>query len=776
MFTVRRARASAQLSQLHFPFSVTTRKHSDHVIFRHFFHGSFFSHQCYFMELLQACTKVGSLDATKSLHALTITMGSKSDQSMFFHNNIINLYMLLDEYTAAHNVFNEMTQRNIVSYNTIISGYSRCGNVEGAWSLFSELKGCELRPNQFTFGGLLSCESLDMCSGIQLHALIIKNGLLYSNAFSGTALLCLFGRCGYLHEAIQTFDEMPQKNVVTWNSLISLLGHFGLVEECVLLFRELTRTEIILSECSFLGVLLGFVREQDLESGSQIHGTVIKHGLDYKVTVVNSLINMYVKCSCIYLAEKLFEGTPIEDVVSWNVMIGALAKTERAGKALELFLKMPWGGILPNQTTFVSAINSCAHLQIPIYGQLIHAKVIRNRYEFDVFVGSALVDFYAKCDKIEDAHRCFDEIYEKNVVSWNALIFGYSTQCSSTSVSLLQEMIRLGYQPTVFSFSAVLKSSSVLELQQLHSFVLRAGHDKNEYVLSSLIASYAKNNLLLDALTFVTEFDELLPVVPSNIIAGIYNRSGQYNQTQDLFSLLQEPDIVSWNILIAACARNGDCQEVFELFKQMQRDQEPDGYTFVSLLNASTKLCNLVLGSSIHGIIIKTGLMHYDTFVGNLLVDMYGKCGSIGSSLKAFDDMVHRNLITWTALISALGLNGRALEALERFKEMALLGFEPDGVAFITMLSACRHGGLVKEGMELFMQMKSNYGIEPQMDHYHCAVDLLTRYGHVKQAQQLIASMPFPPNALIWRSFLEGWKRQRFVDDQARECMYLDMD
>uniref|UniRef100_A0A2N9I873 Pentacotripeptide-repeat region of PRORP domain-containing protein n=1 Tax=Fagus sylvatica TaxID=28930 RepID=A0A2N9I873_FAGSY len=660
-------------------------------------------------------------------------MGSVPNQPIFPYNNIISQYVSVGELLVARKLFDKMPQRNVVSYNTIISAYSRFGDVEEALNLFSEMRGCGFRPTQFTLGGLLSCMALDLYHSVQLQGLVIKNGLFDANAFVGTALLGLFGRHGCVEEAVLAFEDMPLKSLVTWNSMLSLFGHNGFVEKCMSLFRELMRTEIALSESSFVGVLSGFLCKKDLEYGEQIHCLVIKKGFDYEVYVVNSLINMYVKCTSIFLAEKIFEMVPIQDVVSWNTIIAAVAKSERPGKALELFLDMCISGILPSQATFVA------------HWLTFMLNVINWKLPI--------------C--------CFDEIYEKNVVSWNALILGYSTKCSSTSIYLLQEMLRLGYRPNEFSFSAVLRSSLALELRQLHGLTIRMGYLNNEYVSSYLVTSYAKNGLLSDALIFVTASNNPLPVVSSNIIAGIYNRSGQYNETLKLLSLLEEPDIVSWNIVLAACARNNYQKEAFELFKHMHMVRIcPDNYTFVTLLSVCAKLCNLALGSSVHGLMIKTDFNRCDTFVCNVLIDMYGKCGSVESSVKIFNKMTNRNLITWTALISVLGLNGYAHEALGRFREMELLGFKPDRIALIAVLTACKHGGLVKEGMELFERMRRSYGVEPEMDHYHCVVDLLANYGHSREAEKIIASMPFPPDAIVWRSFLAGCMRQGTTKDQ----------
>ncbi|XP_030466515.1 pentatricopeptide repeat-containing protein At3g58590 [Syzygium oleosum] len=712
------------------------------------------------LDLARACSRSGSLDATRILHALAITAGPYSRQPTFLYNNVVSLYAGLGELSAAREVFESMPQRNAVSFNAVIAACGRWGDAEEALAVFAEMRGRGFGLTQHSLAGVLSCEALGLSCGAQLHGIGMKNGLLDADPFVGTALLNLYGRHGCLDDVIGVFEDMPSKSLVTWNSMLTLFGHHGYSRDCACLFRDLMREDFALSECTFMGILSGCSCEQDLVLGEQIHGLVMKKGLSSVSSVLNSLINMYVKCKFVCLAEKVFKELHVPDVVSWNIMIGALAKTGKPEVALELFSRMSMDGLLPNQATFVSTVNACTGFEVQVYGEFMHAKIIRNAFQSDVLIGSALVDFYVKFENLEAAHHCFNEIREKNVVSWSALISGYATKSSSTSLYLLQEMVRLGFQPNEFSFSAVLKGSYASELQQLHCLITKMGYECNDYVQSSLITSYAKNGLISGALAFVTAPGERLAVVSSNAIAGIYNKTGQFHDTLKLLSALEEPDVVSWNIVIEACARSGNYREVFELFSYMHMcGVRPDKYTFVSLLVACCKLYNLATGSSVHGLMIKTDFSCCDAIVCNVLMDMYGKCGCIGSTVKTFDEMSDRNIISWTVLISALGANGYANNALERFREMESEGIQPDGIAFTAVLTACRHGGLVREGLELFQLMKTYYKVEPEMDHYHGVVDLLAKNGCLKEAEEMIMSMPFPPNALVWRSFLEGCKR-----------------
>lgn len=715
------------------------------------------------LNLLTSTTTFRSLDATKRLHALTITTPPIPNQSIFINNNIITSYISYNNFILARKLFDVMPQRTLVSYNALIKAYSRSGDVNEAWRLVNELRVCGFGPNQYTLTGLLCCEGLKLFQGYQLFGLSVKNGVFDADAFVGSALLGFFGRCGCLDKAFSVFDDMKCKSLVTWNTMLSLLSCNGFVEDVKVLFCELLRLGVFLSEGSFVAVLSGIGGcEEDLSYGEQVHCLMTKSGFDCYVNAVNSLIGVYVRCRALCSAERLFEQVPVQNVVSWNMIIDSMVKNGRSQMALEVYLNMLRRGLVPSQATFVGVIESCIGLRNLSCGECVHAKVIRSGFESDVVVGTALVDLYAKFEKLISAHYCFDQIEEKNVVSWNALMLGYSNVCSSTSILLLREMFRSDCFPNEFSFSAVLKLSSVLDLRQLHGLVIRMGYENHEYVLSSLVVAYERNGLINEVLSFVQVFNNPLHVIPSNIIAGIYNRTGLYNETMKLLSLQERPDVVSWNIAISACARSNNYNEVFELFKRMHSAHvHPDKYTFVTGLCACTKICSLDLGSSFHGLIVKTNSC--DTFVGNVLIDMYGKCGKIESSVKVFEEITDRNVITWTALISALGLNGYARDAVKIFNNMVLIRFKPDTLALRAVLSSCRYGGLVSEGMEIFKQMGTIYGIQPEHDHYHCIIDLLAKNGQIKEAEEVMARIPFPPNANIWRSFLEGYKRQEIL-------------
>jgi pentatricopeptide repeat protein len=329
-------------------------------------------------------------------------------------------------------------------------------------------------------------------------------------------------------------------------------------------------------------------------------------------------------------------------------------------------------------------------------------------------------------------------------------------------------MLRSGISPNEFTFSSLLKDPSLLDLWQIHSLVTRLGYNGNDYVSSAIISSYVSHGFVSDALAYGVTLDPDYCNVSMNVLAGACNKAHMYQETKEILLHQQSRDNISWSILITACARNGDYAEAFGFFKQMRiSGHHFDNYISVSLLSICTKINSLVLGRLVHGLNIKTGSGCSDTYVCNMLLDMYAKCGRIEDCLKAFEEMEDRNIISWTAVISGLALNGFSRKALAWFKAMEEAGFKPDKVAILAVLSACRHGGLVLEGMEIFKRIEAEYSTEADMEHYICVVDMLCKCGDLEKAGAVIRGMPFRPSTILWRTFLQGCNKYGMPDTQV---------
>lgn len=219
---------------------------------------------------------------------------------------------------------------------------------------------------------------------------------------------------------------------------------------------------------------------------------------------------------------------------------------------------------------------------------------------------------------------------------------------------------------------------------------------------------------------------------------------------------MREHDIVSWSAMLTAWVQSGHHEEALKHFFTLRRSTlDFDETVFSTCLSACAGLAATETGKSFHAVVIKTAL-DSNPHVASSIVDMYSKCGFINEARQSFDETKYRNLVTWTAMISGYAYNGFGEDSVQLFNEMKETGLEPDGIAFIGVLSACSHAGLVREGRGFFESMKSDHGLEVTVNHYACMVDLFGRNEQVDVAESLIEDAPFETASkyLLWRALL----------------------
>ncbi|CAM6077419.1 unnamed protein product [Sphagnum tenellum] len=478
---------------------------------------------------------------------------------------------------------------------------------------------------------------------------------------------------------------------------------------------------------TFVPVLNACASLRALKEGRYVHEQIIQSGCESDVFVRSSLIDMYAKCGRMEDAWSVFTKVPSNDVVSWTAIIFAHVKCGQGQKALELFQRLQQEGVEPNSFTFVGVLNACASVAALEEGRHVHKQIIESGFESDVFVCSGLVDMYAKCGSMEDAWTLFSKMPSHDVVSWTAMIFGH-VKCGQgqKALELFQQMKEEGVKPNPVTFVAVLNAcASVLALEEgrhAHEQIVQSGCESDVFVHSSLVDMYAKCGSMEDA--------------------------------WKVFTKMPSPDAVSWNAIIFAHVKCGQGQKALDLFTQMHHEGvEPNSLTFVGVLNACASLFALEEGRCIHKQIIKYSCEN-NVFVGNSLIDMYAKCGSMREAWRVFDMMPLRDVVSWNALLSGFAMHGHGKEALGHFEQMCEAGVEIDGVTFVCLLSACSHAGLVYEGLCYFDSISLVYGIPAAVEHYTCMVDLLGHAGHLQAAEDMIKTMSCEPSAAVWRALL----------------------
>eukprot|EP01018_Ginkgo_biloba_P002747 Gb_11036 [translate_table: standard] len=466
------------------------------------------------------------------------------------------------------------------------------------------------------------------------------------------------------------------------------------------------------------------IKKKALTEGKRIHNHMNERGIFPEIWLQNTLVNMYAKCGSLLEARRAFDEMPKRDVCSWTVMIQAYARYGFCEEALALFHQMQRNGVQPDQFTFASVLPACANLEAIDY---VHDEIIRSGFLDDVFVGSALVDMYAKCGSIQRARNVFDKMPKRDMFSWTVMIAACCRHgLSEEALTLFYKMQRTGIQPDQFTFASVLSACANLA-------ALEQGMEIHEEIIRNGV-----------------QFD----IVVENALVDMYAKCGSIEKACHVFDKMHQRDVVSWTAMIAGYVQNGQGLKALKFFRQMElAGVKPNLKTFVSVLPACAELAALEQGVDIHENITRSGFKS-DVFVESALVDMYAKCGSLEKARDVFDKMNQRNAISWTAMIGGYAMHGCANEALELFEQMQHFGKKPDHVTLVCVLSACCHAGLVDEGRQYFDCMSQYYHITPTMEHYGCMVDLLGRAGRLDEAQDFVNSMSIKPDATVWRCLL----------------------
>lgn len=290
-------------------------------------------------------------------------------------------------------------------------------------------------------------------------------------------------------------------------------------------------------------------------------------------------------------------------------------------------------------------------------------------------------------------------------------------------------MLSYGIRPNKYTYPFVLKAcAGIMDLrlgQAVHGSVVTLGFCYDTHVLNTMVHMYCSCENGID-------FGE------------------------KLFDEMPKCEPVSWSVMIGGFVRWGMSSEAVSLFRRMQiAGVKPDEFTMVMVLSACTDMGALELGRWVESYVEKEKIEKTSELC-NALIDMYAKCADVDKALRLFRNMSKskRTTVSWTSMIVGMAMHGRGLEAVSLFKEMRRAGVAPDDVAFIGLLNACSHSGLVKEGKRYFNSMTNDFGITPRIEHYGCMVDLLSRAGQVKEAMEFVHRMPIEPNPVIWRTLI----------------------
>ncbi|KAJ7278093.1 hypothetical protein O6H91_06G050200 [Diphasiastrum complanatum] len=550
---------------------------------------------------------------------------------------------------------------------------------------------------------------------------------------------------------------------------------------------------------AYLCLLKGCSKRTALAEGKQVHALIAQSILDSNIFLANTLVHMYSKCGSVLDAHKVFSNMPQRNVYSWTAIISAYADSGQGEEAINLFQQMQRTGLAPDKVVFVVVLKACASLAALEQGKQLHSDIIKRGFQSDVIVGSTLVDMYAKCGCTDDARELFNNMSERNVVSWNAMIAGYAQNgLGKEALALYEQMKQEGVQPNNVTFVCVLSACAHSRLVDEGRRVfdsMRKDHGVTPDVVSwsAMIAGYAQNGLGKEALalyeqmkqedvqpnnvTFVVllkacaslaaleqgkqlHFDIIKRGFQSDVIVGntlvdMYAKCGCTDDARELFNNMSERNVVSWSAMIAGYAQNGLGKEALALYEQMkQEDVQPNNVTFVVLLKACASLAALEQGKQLHSDIISRGFQS-DVIVGSTLVDMYAKCGCTDDARELFNNMSERNVVSWSAMIAGYAQNGLGKEALALYEQMKQEGVQPDIVTFTCVLSACASLAALEQGKQLHFDIIKR-GFQSDVIVGSSLVDMYGKCGCIEDARELFNSMS-KRDVVSWSAMIAGY-------------------
>ncbi|KAJ0785197.1 putative tetratricopeptide-like helical domain superfamily, DYW domain-containing protein [Helianthus annuus] len=413
------------------------------------------------------------------------------------------------------------------------------------------------------------------------------------------------------------------------------------------------------SPLEYQSILKTFIARRAIQPGRQLHAHLCVKGFGYDTILGTKLVDLY--CSCNYLsnAHQLFDKIPKRNVFLWNVLIRGYAWNGPYNNAVSLYYNMIDHGVVPDNFTFPFVLKACSNLSAIDVGRDVHEHVVRTGWETDVFVGAALIDMYAKCGDVGSARQVFDKIVERDVVMWNSMLAAYAQNGRAEECLVLcGDMALCKMRPTVATLVTAISSAAdtaaLPQGRELHAYSWRQGFEVQDKVKTALVDMYAK--------------------------------SGSVKVARNLFNMLMEKRVVSWNAMITGYAMHGYATEALALFNKMTCETQPDHITFVGVLSACNHGGLLNKGKELFDLMIreyniKPTVQHYSS-----MVDLIGHYGRLEEAYDMIKNMTIRpDSGIWGALLNSCKIHGNV--ELGELALEKLIELEPDEAGNYVIMS-----------------------------------------------------------------------------------------
>ncbi|KAJ6802675.1 pentatricopeptide repeat-containing protein [Iris pallida] len=515
--------------------------------------------QSLYASVFRACAGLSCLRLGSQFHGHALKNNYSRD--VVVGTAILDMYAKGNNLDGAMRVFQWLPKRTLQTWNAIVVGFVRNGQGEGAMELFQAMNRSDVGVDEISLSGVLSAcaEANGYLQGLQLHCLAIKTGIIL-NICVNNAVLDMYGKCGALAEACNVFEEMRQRDAVSWNAIITALEQNEQYEETLMHFNQMLRCGMKADDFTYGSVLKACAGLCSLDFGIKVHSKIIKSELGLDSFIGSALVDMYCKCGMMEDAQKLHDRIQKRTLVSWNAIISGFSFLKQSEEAQSFFSRMLGMGLKPDNFTYATVLDTCANLAMAGLGKQIHAQIIKLKLQKDVFISSTLVDMYAKCGNMQDSFLMFEKMVEKDFVSWNVLICGYAQHgLGMEALKVFERMQFEKVRPNHATFVGVLRACAHVGLV-----------DEGIFYFNSMVHNY-----------------QLEPQLEHySCMVDIVGRSkGVYEALNLINGMPYEADAVTWRTLLSVCKihRNVDVAEVAAA-RILQLDPE-DSSAYILLSN-----------------------------------------------------------------------------------------------------------------------------------------------------------------------------------------------
>ncbi|KAL1223675.1 Pentatricopeptide repeat-containing protein [Cardamine amara subsp. amara] len=497
---------------------------------------------------LKACAGLRAIEDGKLIHSHVKCSDFTSD--MYVCTALVDSYAKCGEIEMAIQVFDEMPKRDIVAWNAMISGFSLHCCLTDVIGLFLDMRRSDgLGPNLSTIVGMFPAlgKAGALREGKSVHGYCIRMGFINDVAVN-TGILDIYAKSKCIIYARRVFDSDSMKNEVTWSAMIGGYIENETIKEAGEVFLQMLVNENMgmVTPVAIGLILMGCARFGDLSGGRCIHCYAIKAGFILDLTVGNTIISFYAKYGSLCDAFRQFSEIGLKDIISYNSLISGCVENCRAEESFRVFHNMKSSGIRPNITTLLGVLTACSHLAALEHGFSCHGYCVVHGYAVNTSVCNALMDMYTKCGKLDAAKKVFDTMHERDIVSWNTMLFGFGIHgLGKEALTLFESMQDTDVNPDEVTFLALLSACS-------HSGLV----DEGKEVFNSMSRG---------------DFNVIPRIDHYNCMADLLARAGYLDEAYDFVNKMPfEPDIRVLGTLLSACWTYKNVELGDKVSKKMQ--------------------------------------------------------------------------------------------------------------------------------------------------------------------------------------------------------------